>query len=116
MRTAHLLANGAAIRELRVKSGRYPSELARAVDLSTSHLRNIENGHKAASDVVLYRLAAALGVQVEVISTSEHAGHDTPNPQPAEPRRAPTSRPEPTRPEPPPGRTRGPKRAAAVAS
>lgn len=52
--------NGPAVREIRVREGLSISELARAVDISDSHLRNIENENRPARPEHLARIAKKL--------------------------------------------------------
>lgn len=52
--------NGAAIREIRSREGLSVSELARSLDISDSHLRNIENENRPARVEHLAAIAKAL--------------------------------------------------------
>jgi transcriptional regulator with XRE-family HTH domain len=61
-----LRPNGARIRELRRRAGKKPGPFAEKVEISYSHLANIENGHHTgASAEVLNRMARELGVPLE---------------------------------------------------
>ncbi|WP_184451359.1 helix-turn-helix domain-containing protein [Schaalia hyovaginalis] len=53
---------GATIRTMREIRGLNPDELAREIHISTPHLRNIENGHRALTEVLLTKIAKALVV------------------------------------------------------
>lgn len=56
---------GGRIRELRLKQGWTQPMLCHHADISRIFLSELENGHKAASVVVLERVANALGVGLE---------------------------------------------------
>lgn len=59
--------NGSAIRDIRVREGLTVSELARAVDISDSHLRNIENENRPARQECLARIATTLNCSLASI-------------------------------------------------
>lgn len=59
--------NGAAIREIREREGLTVSQLARAVLVSDSHLRNIENEFRAASTEHMARIAQTLNCSLASI-------------------------------------------------
>lgn len=62
--------NGAAIRRIREDSGHSLRQLVADVDgLSYSNLSRIENGRVQPSPAMLCRIADALGVELDVIST-----------------------------------------------
>lgn len=65
--------NGAAIREIREREGLSVSELARAVDVSDPHLRNIENENRAASIEHLARIAKKLNCRLASIRRESEA-------------------------------------------
>lgn len=60
--------NGAAIRAIRELRGMSPGDLAAAAGVKEQSLRNIENGHRPASDPVINAIAGALAVPVEAIT------------------------------------------------
>lgn len=62
---------GSEIRRLRRASGVKPAEFAAKVKCSPQHLYNVENGHNTAGPELLHRIAKELGVDVEVISSSD---------------------------------------------
>lgn len=59
--------NGAAIREIRRREGLTISELAQAIDVSDSHIRNIETNNKPARPEHLARIALRLHCDLEAI-------------------------------------------------
>lgn len=59
--------NGHAIRALRQKEGLTPDELAKAIGVTTPHLRNIELELRSASEVHLARIAKVLDVPLAAI-------------------------------------------------
>lgn len=61
--------NGAALREIRSLTGLSGRELARRTGISETTVTNIEHGKHGVSPAVLRRLADALGVSVEAISS-----------------------------------------------
>lgn len=67
--TAHLdvKQNGSAIRELRVKAGLKPGDLAASAGVSYPHLDNVENERKDASIELLHRIANAIPCRVQSI-------------------------------------------------
>jgi transcriptional regulator with XRE-family HTH domain len=60
--------NGAAIRALRIKEQLRGPELATMVGLHPQALRNIENGSRPASPIVIVAIARALAVPVAAIT------------------------------------------------
>lgn len=60
--------NGLAIRALRIKEGLATAELAELVGLHEQALRNIENGSRPASDLVISAIARTLGVPTGAIT------------------------------------------------
>ena len=69
-----LKAAGEVIRQIRRAKGIHTRTLADQVQISYQHMANIENGHKRASIEVLNRIAIALEVPVDEISTAEPTG------------------------------------------
>lgn len=63
--------NGFAIRELRKREGLTPDQLAIACEISTPHLRNIENENKSASVEHIARIAAVLHVSIASIRRAD---------------------------------------------
>jgi ribosome-binding protein aMBF1 (putative translation factor) len=59
--------NGPAIREIRVREGLSVSDLAQSIDISDSHLRNIEMENRAASEVHMARIAKKLNCSLAAI-------------------------------------------------
>lgn len=62
--------NGAAIRAFRKKERMTVAGLAGHAGIAEQSLRNIENGHRPASDETIWRLARLLAVPVEAITRS----------------------------------------------
>ncbi len=62
-----MLHIGRAIRSLRTQLGLSQGSLAQRADLSASFLSLVESGRRAASLKVTERIAAALGVPVDVV-------------------------------------------------
>lgn len=62
-----LRQNGIAIRALRQKEGLTVDELARQIDVTAPHLRNIENELRSASETHLARIARVLDVPLAAI-------------------------------------------------
>ncbi|WP_084479226.1 helix-turn-helix domain-containing protein [Nocardia jejuensis] len=60
---------GATIRALREARGKSRTALAGAVEISASHLANIENGARPCTTELAHRLARALEVQIKAITT-----------------------------------------------
>jgi transcriptional regulator with XRE-family HTH domain len=60
--------NGPAIRALRVKEGLTVKQLADMVGLHEQALRNIENGSRPASDLVITAIARVLAVPTGAIT------------------------------------------------
>ncbi|MGI5288076.1 helix-turn-helix domain-containing protein [Nonomuraea polychroma] len=73
---AKLKQNGSAIRDFRRKAGMDRSELAERTRISYPHMANIENEHKDVSYEVLYRLAAALVVDIRSVLRDPPAPED----------------------------------------
>jgi transcriptional regulator with XRE-family HTH domain len=65
-----LRPDGPAIRLQRRQQGIRSRDLAEAVGISRQHMVNIECGHNGASPEVLYRIANALSVRIEQVSTN----------------------------------------------
>jgi len=65
------LPDGAAIKAIRQAKGWKGAHLATAVDISHSHLFNIEAGRKKPSDRVIRRIAATLQVKLADITYAE---------------------------------------------
>lgn len=63
-----LTANGAAIRTIRQLKGWNLRQFAALVQISESHLGNVENGRRDLPPAKLLRVAEALGVPVGAIS------------------------------------------------
>jgi transcriptional regulator with XRE-family HTH domain len=61
--------NGAALREIRALTGLSGRELARRAGISETTVTNIERDKHGVSPAVMRRLADALGVSVEAISS-----------------------------------------------
>ncbi|MEV0149057.1 MULTISPECIES: helix-turn-helix transcriptional regulator [unclassified Nonomuraea] len=61
------LQNGSAIKDFRRKAGITRSDLAERAGITYPHLANIENEHKGVTYEVLYRLAAALTVDIRSV-------------------------------------------------
>jgi transcriptional regulator with XRE-family HTH domain len=59
--------NGSAIKDFRLKTGMKRRDLAERARISPPHMANIENEHKDVSYEVLYRLAAALVVDIRSV-------------------------------------------------
>src|SRR5436305_12576679 len=59
--------NGFAIRDFRLAAGLTIDQLAQAADVSTGHMRNIENEIRDASHEHLALIAAAVGAREEAI-------------------------------------------------
>lgn len=59
--------NGAALREIRERSGVSVTDLATAAEIKQSHLSNIEAGRRNASDDVIVKLARELKVPLPAI-------------------------------------------------
>jgi len=59
--------NGPAIRALRTKEGLSADALAAAIDVTTPHLRNIENESRSASELHMARIAKVLDVPLVAI-------------------------------------------------
>ena len=53
---------GAAVRHYRVRAGLTQASLAEQAGLHRTYINQVEHGHKAATVVVLVRLARALGI------------------------------------------------------
>ena len=69
-------ALGAAIRELRAKSGATQEEIAQAADITVAHLSKIERGLTNPTWGTVSAIAAALGVSlVEVAKAAEKFDH-----------------------------------------
>lgn len=67
------MLNRLALTALREAQGLTKSKLAIAAEISGPYLSDLENGHRSGSDAVLAKLAQALGVEVEAITTNEVA-------------------------------------------
>ncbi len=65
--------NGSAIREIREREGLSVSELARQVNISDSHLRNIELENRAARPEHLALIAKRLNCQLASIRRHDEA-------------------------------------------
>lgn len=65
--------NGYAIRAIREREGLTVSELARAVDISDPHLRNIELENKSARPEHLARIAAQIRCPLAAIVRGQDA-------------------------------------------
>ena len=59
--------DGPKIRELRVSRGLYRTQLAEMVGCHAKALQHIERQSRGASDVMIHRIAAALGVEPDDI-------------------------------------------------
>jgi transcriptional regulator with XRE-family HTH domain len=66
-------ADGRRVRELREQAGLRQLELAARARCSAYYLREIEHGRANPSNVMLYRLAAALGVTIDDFAESRTA-------------------------------------------
>jgi transcriptional regulator with XRE-family HTH domain len=76
--------NGPAIRALRVKEGLTVRELAEMVGLHEQALRNIENGSRPASDLVITAIAHVLAIPTGAITRDGRgvtAVQETPAPE-----------------------------------
>jgi DNA-binding XRE family transcriptional regulator len=60
--------NGLAIRALRIKERLTVGELAEMVGLNEQSLRNIENGSRPASDIIINAIARTLSVPTGAIT------------------------------------------------
>ncbi len=89
--------NGSAIQKRRQELGIHRSDLATTVGLSYPHLYNIENGLKVASIEALYRIAKALGLQIDDV-LDESRG-DTTGPEPRRPGENPVRYPKTEKPD-----------------
>lgn len=68
--------NGSAIRDFRLKTGMKRRDLAERARITYPHMANIENEHKDVSYEVLYRLAAALVVDIRSVLRNPPAAPD----------------------------------------
>ncbi|NKX88176.1 helix-turn-helix domain-containing protein [Nocardia coubleae] len=69
---------GATIRALRRLSGVSQQELAEQVEISSSHLSNIENGRRACSPTLAQRMAGVFAVDPKAIMTAAASVDDPP--------------------------------------
>ena len=61
--------DGPRLRELRQRSGQKVGAFATAVGISRGHLVNLERSARPASIEVLYRMAGALGVEINELTS-----------------------------------------------
>jgi transcriptional regulator with XRE-family HTH domain len=68
MRTKDYSVRGSVIRELRLRKLNWmQEELAEAAGLSSTHLSRLENGHHQPQLSTVKKLAAVLGVEMDVL-------------------------------------------------
>lgn len=65
--------DGSVIRRLRIERGLRQHELAERIDCHPKHLQHVERDERSASEVLMVRLAKALGVDTRDISKTEAA-------------------------------------------